>query len=292
MRYKNIFWGIFFIAIGVLWLLHNQHFIYIDWQNTWYLWPFILVLMGISIIPIKDVFKIILDVIVLSIAIFVLLTPSAQHHKQHKETLTNITSLEYSDTLAIQTASLSIEAGGGSFVFIPNNELIQLVGINSNKYNLDIVKNEQLLSQHADIDLEIYPLVHQKREITIQLHPFPVWEMSLEMGACKSIMDMHKFKIKDISIEAGISDIYLKIGDLYPEVNIEVSTGASKVKIEVPSTMKCVIHNESALGNSRFIGFENQSGSVYTSPNSQNSLKGQIDISIESGVSNIEIIRY
>ncbi|MDD3281786.1 MAG: DUF5668 domain-containing protein, partial [Bacteroidales bacterium] len=98
MRYKNIFWGIFFITIGVLWLLHNQQIIDIDWRNLWYLWPFILVLVGISIIPVKDIYKIIMDVILMGIAIFVPLTPFNQNEINKQRPFSELINVDYKDS--------------------------------------------------------------------------------------------------------------------------------------------------------------------------------------------------
>lgn len=294
MRYKNIFWGIFFITIGVLWLLHNQQLIHIDWQNAWYLWPFILVLVGISIIPVKDIYKIIMDVIVISIAIFVMLTPFNQDEINKQVPFTKLENVNHKDSIHFHTASLSLEAGTGTLVFAPGNSLIQVFGLNIQAYDLKITKKKKNNFPHAKIDLEIYPFkqLSKKNKAIIQLDTAPIWDLDLDAGIAMSKIDLTHFKVKDLSLDAGISDIHLRLGNLYPNVKVEVSTGISSVKIEVPYTMRCNIHKESTLGNYRFVDFENHGDGYYTTSNPQDSLIGHIDIYIETGVSTIEVIRY
>ncbi len=294
MRYKNIFWGIFFITIGILWLLHNQQIIDIDWENLWYLWPFILVLMGISIIPVKDIYKIIMDVIVMGIAIFVMLTPFYQDKINKQIPFPKLINADHKDSIHFQTASLSLEAGTGTLIFAPGNSLIQVLGLNAQAYNLKIIKKKKNHSSHAKIELEIYPFkqLSKHSEAVIQLDTVPVWNLDFDIGISKSKIDLTDFKIKELDLDAGISDVELRLGSLYSNVKVEVSTGVSSVKIEVPYSMKCSIHNESALGNYQFVDFENQGEGYYTSSNPPDSLIGHIDIYIETGVSNVTVIRY
>jgi hypothetical protein len=66
MKFRNIFWGIILIFFGMLFTLENLHVLDFDWYNMWRLWPVIIILWGISILPVKDVIKIGLILIVLT----------------------------------------------------------------------------------------------------------------------------------------------------------------------------------------------------------------------------------
>ncbi len=69
MKFRNIFWGIILILLGVLFTLDNLHVIDFDWYNLWRLWPVVLVLWGVSILPVKDFIKIILVLVVLGASV-------------------------------------------------------------------------------------------------------------------------------------------------------------------------------------------------------------------------------
>ena len=50
MKTSNIFWGVFFIAIGGLILLGNYTALNFTWHSAWKFWPMVLVLIGVSIL--------------------------------------------------------------------------------------------------------------------------------------------------------------------------------------------------------------------------------------------------
>lgn len=59
MSYRKIFWGVMLVLIGTLFILKNVGVIFFDWVTIWRLWPLILILWGISLIPVKDYLKLI-----------------------------------------------------------------------------------------------------------------------------------------------------------------------------------------------------------------------------------------
>ncbi|MDR1459964.1 MAG: DUF5668 domain-containing protein [Bacteroidales bacterium] len=69
---RSSFWGILLIAIGILLLLKTLHILSFSWNDIIKLWPLLLIWVGIWLIPMRDVFKIILDVIVFAIGIYIL----------------------------------------------------------------------------------------------------------------------------------------------------------------------------------------------------------------------------
>jgi multisubunit Na+/H+ antiporter MnhC subunit len=69
---RSSFWGILLIAIGILLLLKTLNILSFSWKDLIKLWPLILVWVGIWLIPMKDIFKIILDIIVFALGIYIL----------------------------------------------------------------------------------------------------------------------------------------------------------------------------------------------------------------------------
>ena len=59
MKYRHVFWAFILIAIGILFMLNNFGVLEFGFRTLWSLWPLILILWGISILPIKDGIKII-----------------------------------------------------------------------------------------------------------------------------------------------------------------------------------------------------------------------------------------
>lgn len=58
-----IFWGLMLIFIGLLFILRNFDIVDFNWAYVWRLWPLMLIYAGISMLPIKEVIKLILAVL-------------------------------------------------------------------------------------------------------------------------------------------------------------------------------------------------------------------------------------
>ena len=296
MRYKSVFWGILFITAGLLWLLKSLQIVDFGWHDVLALWPFILIWTGISVIPVKNVIRIILDILTLCVALFVLLFPCNKPGNDGIR-ITDKVAVETLDSLEYAYAELSMNAGAGTFIFAPGNALIEIKGLEMSERYLNIVESQEDNMRSAEITLNIHPFVdiidnNQEKEMYVLLNPTPVWEMDLDMGASRSIMDMRDYKIQSLSIDAGVSDIALTLGDKYSDVEVEVSAGVTNLSMKVPLNMKCVIENKSALSGLNFKGFTQLSKQEYVSESQSDTVKGVIHITLESGVSNLSVERY
>ena len=60
MKYKHIVWPVLLIFIGLIILMSNMGWFHFNWAGIWQLWPVILIIWGISILPVKDLYKYIL----------------------------------------------------------------------------------------------------------------------------------------------------------------------------------------------------------------------------------------
>lgn len=68
MKSRNLYFGIIILFIGVIALLSSLHVINFNWHSARTLWPIILVVVGISMLPLKDYLKGILLVLTLGAA--------------------------------------------------------------------------------------------------------------------------------------------------------------------------------------------------------------------------------
>ncbi|MEG1555833.1 MAG: DUF5668 domain-containing protein [Bacteroidales bacterium] len=294
MRYKNLFWGILLITIGILWLLKSVSMVNFSWSDMIRLWPLILVWIGIGLLPFKDHWKILMDMLVLGFGIVLLFYPS---HLSCSTTETeSVTTPEYvyenADTTKIQTAEFSLDAGAGVVSLKPGANLIKVSGIAKSEYNLNIEQNSE--AGYAHIELDQIPVVKPTtgKHFKVALSPSPIWKMNFNLGAIQGDFDLSEHKVSDLDINAGASELDLKIGTLHPKVNIDLSAGASSVKIAIPKSMKCIIQNESALSNVDFPGFTKMGKGTYQYNDPDSANTGCININIKSGASNCEITPY
>ncbi len=65
MKSRNLFLGIFILFIGVIAFLASIDVFEFRWSIVWRLWPMLLIIMGIMVLPIKDWLKALLVVVAL-----------------------------------------------------------------------------------------------------------------------------------------------------------------------------------------------------------------------------------
>ena len=69
MKSRNLFWGLLFVAIGVVALLASLDVIEFSWRIAWRLWPMLLIFVGIAVLPFKDWLKALLMLAALAVGV-------------------------------------------------------------------------------------------------------------------------------------------------------------------------------------------------------------------------------
>ena len=316
MKSKNIFWGIVFITVGVLWMLKVLDVISFSWCVLFKLWPLIFVWVGIKLMPIQDKWKIILNVFVLVIGIAFLLISSNSRCCSHKWAKLFRCDKEWSytcnsndndgDTLVYanrnfiaydenyENANLKLEVSAGNLFFTTGKHLI---AIQEKESSSKITINSTIdAANTVNVKAEVHPLGkiidHSSGNYKIQLHSAPIWKMDLELNATAGEIDFSSFKIRKLDIESNASSLDLKLGNLYPDVTVNVESNASAVNISLPRDMKCTLKKaENNLSSFTVKGLKKQSKNYYISDN-ECETAGVVDIIVEANVSSVEIKRY
>ena len=125
----------------------------------------------------------------------------------------------------------------------------------------------------------------------IKLNPNPVWDINVETGATKLDFDLSKFKIKNLTLSGGAASFDVKLGNPLATTNVEVATGVSKVKINVPKDAACSIRTNSGLSSSDFDGFDKKDDNRYETPGFD-AAKNKIYIHLTGGMSGFKVKRY
>ena len=60
MKNKNLLLGIILLFVGVVALLASLDVIEFRWSIVWQLWPILLIIFGIMVLPVKDWLKVIM----------------------------------------------------------------------------------------------------------------------------------------------------------------------------------------------------------------------------------------
>jgi len=121
-------------------------------------------------------------------------------------------------------------------------------------------------------------------------------EVRFDVGAVSAVADLSDLKVARVVMNAGASDIRLKLGNLADNVDVQVSGGAMSLTIRVPATAACTIHATSGLSDVRVPASFRRTGGIPVLGDSTFTADGsggpRIAITLTSGVSDIQIETY
>lgn len=330
MKYKHIFWGTVLITIGSLFFLKNLELIYFDWRAVLRLWPLLLILWGVSILPVRAFIKLILSfAAILLTLLFIYANPQSFKYshwnlwdlwsdsqnqnelrwedkedrnqdqppenvqENTEETAWDEQSFTEPFDAAIDKAVVRFDAAVGEFsINEPTDELLDF----SKKGNLGPYK---IISKTFDdkkiiaLDLEknFFRGSNLRNIASIKLNENPLWDMEIDVGAADMDLDLSRFRINQVIIDGGASAISLKLGDMYEKSIISIDAGASSIQISVPESSGCLVDFDTFLSRKTLNGFEKTESGTYKTEN-YNDAKNKVIINLDAAVSSFNIDRY
>jgi len=300
MKFRNIFWGIILIVIGLLFTLQNLNVVDFDWYSLWRLWPVILVLWGVSIIPVKSFIKIILVLVVLAASLFYMMDETVSWHSSKYSssyyngknmTVNQEFVIPYEDS--VQVATLNMEIAASKFVLVDESyDLIDFTKKGSSvNYKYSVSQIDSVVDVDIYLENEVKLEGHNHNRVDMSLNPQPVWDLNFEIGAADTDFDLSGIKVNRINIEGGAASIKVKLGDENPNTKMNIETGASSINVMVPKESYCELDITSVLSGKNIVGFEKVDHGHYITDN-YDEAENKIFIVVETAVSSYSIIRY
>lgn len=311
MKFRNLFWALILIAIGLTFLFSNFGWLDFHWVSIWRLWPLIFIFWGISILPIRDVIKFILVIafIALSFIFFNQITEPRWCFTIHDN------DWNFSDewdeentprTFSYNTQLLSVPMDSVS------HKAVLKMDAAAGRFQVDS-ETTDMLSFRKEGDIGDYSMITdlqdgktvihitleknrkirrvKKNNVNIKLNPDMVWDLDFDIGAAEVNMDLSEFKIDTARIEAGAASVEIKLGARQPLTYLTYSAGAASLEVMIPKESACEIHSESVLVSRDFEGFINKGDGIYQSTNYPEGAN-RIILKIESAVSSLKVERY
>lgn len=320
MNYNKVLWGFILILIGSLFILKNLDIISFSWFQFLNLWPLLIVLWGIALLPVKSIIKLLLSVAVVFVGIFLVQNYESDswsdfwHPRKYKyerseprkqwrsekdkdnEWRSDTEEKQYlffAYTPEITKAVLKLDAAAGSFYLDEASEHLIEVEKEGNIGNYSLTSHDEGDKQIVKLSLEERTVFKEKlrHRLNVKLHNDPVWDLDLNIGAALLDFDLSPFKTNNIDIDGGASSITLKIGNLHPKVNIDIDAGVSSVVVEIPESSGCQVKASSVLSGKDLKGFKKTEGGRHETENF-NTSTNKIYIRSDIAISKIEIKRY
>jgi len=306
MSYRKIFWGLLLVLIGVLFILKNTGVLFFTWHSIWQLWPVILILWGISLIPVKDWIKLALSFVTIVITFFAVqqYAPKDDHkwnfewndnndrdNKDDVTTYNRVMSEDY-DSLT-KFAELKLNIGVGKFSIKDTTRLLIEVKHDNNNANYSMTAKAEDSLTIIDLSLEKGDFNEGKmnNNVNMKLNPNPIWDLDLNVGAAEVDFDLSGFKTRNLKIQGGASDIDLKIGAALPLTDVKLEAGAASIILRIPESAGCEIISNTFMSSKDFKGFTKVANQKYQTPNFATSAN-KIMINLQAGVARVDVVRY
>lgn len=192
----------------------------------------------------------------------------------------------------IQKADISLNYAVGSFVLKYSTPLVYQCQVSYRYPEFKPVEYFSIQDHEAKILINHQPVSDKmardpKNQIDLKLNPDIIYNIFLETGATSVDYDLSKFKIENFTIKSGASHINI----IAPQYNgiIRVTSGVSKIDIAIPEQVGAMVYLDTGLSVKDFDkNFERQEGNIFISQN-YHSAPYQVNINIDSGISQIKV---
>ena len=215
MNTGRIFWGVFLLTVGALFLAHGVLPILIDWTTLWRFWPLALVLGGLSLLLRKHPARIVVTIVgavllgLFVYGLFSFLSPFEQRRQGEGREFTD--RIEVPLAPSTTSASLALEFGAGRCTLSGGgNGLLEASASSSfGRYVLDQQTEGDAvrLALRFTSRRQIWKFWRAANTLDVRLSDVPVWTISLECGAARADVDLSDTKVQDLRVETGASSV-------------------------------------------------------------------------------------
>ncbi|MGC8864572.1 MAG: LiaI-LiaF-like domain-containing protein [Bacteroidales bacterium] len=304
-KFRNVFWGVILLILGIVLALKNFGIISFSWRALLQLWPVLLILWGISVIPARASLKVILALFVAILSVALVYYKSPQYEdkpwwqwnentewNEEDWTAEEQVLAEPWDT-AVKRVELKLEAGAGKFEIADTTQSLIYFHRSGNvgPYVLESYDDEEGRKLHINVQKSNFDLGSVKNEVNIRLNPEPLWDMEIKAGAAELNVDLSKYKVRNCEISSGAASAILKMGATLDSAQVKIEMGAASVKVLVPREVGCQIKSESVLSSRKFPGFDKLKSGLYQTPGFDHARK-KIFLDVKSAVSDLSVEQY
>lgn len=294
----RLFWGILIFLLGIYFLGANVGaWSYADLTRIWQFWPLLIVLLGISLLVRSWEFGwiVVLAAFILSVSFvaYAFRHPDRFHLKEiniHQ----NVQEYNISESLSssAQAASIFIDTGAVNLNVKSDSDKLIDGSLKSSFANPDLSVTElggNVVATLKTTNQNGIPGLGLKNDLTLSLTKVIPIDLSINSGAASMNLDLTDAKLRTLLVETGASSLNIDLGeDTLPDAKLVIKAGASSINIKTPEDIGVKITAKTGLSDKSFEGFDKVGSNEYHSKN-YNSVNKRIEISIDAGVSSINI---
>lgn len=299
MNFGRIFWGLLILFAGVIllgislgWWGENV------WQSLLLLWPVIIVLIGVRMIFGDSPLSVILLILLFGASFaFALNVNGVQDRIYGKDKITMRSDAFSAPILEnVDKARIDLNIGAAQIEISGADSQKLLEGKFINNYPLTINNSKSGSTQTTSITENIssrsFRTLNKDRELQLNIKEGLPIDLLIKSGASSANLDLRNINLVNLNIDTGASKNEVRFGEKVDKIKVMVNAGASSFKFLVPKGFALSVQSDSGLSSFDFKGLSlKKEGRTYTSDDFGTNQK-QIEFSIKTGVSSIELESY
>lgn len=332
MRSDRLVPGMILVIIGAAFLLYNFGYLDFHWENFAFLWPLFIVMAGVNLLLAHNrtawasILKI--GVVIGGFALILFGNFDGHtrwwwpHHSHFHYNSDLDDNNDDEDDNSSDGAKVMNVKGNGEFkeAYKPGMKIARLnISGGATTYRLNDTTSDLFKADtrefmgrfeyngHQDDSVFVmdFKMKNAKNwswgshnsddnKVNLSLNTRPEWEMTINAGATDLNFDLSKYKVRSVDLNGGAGQFVLKMGQPLQSSNIEISTGAADVTINVPQNAACQIESDgSFLASNNFDknGFTKTDDSHYQTPGFS-SAANKMYIHINGAISDFKVNKY
>jgi len=301
MKPKQLFWGICFISLGILFLANSVFHANIQLETIAKFWPVIPILLGANLLFEQQYVKAATSGVAglfLGLVIFSLIShPYSCTEIHFNESEMKNVNFTLPDDAKIKRVEFELNAGAGAFsISDGDSNLVKI--ISSDKLSRFAV-DTTISDSTAEISLKMKDIKakfnigkdsSKQNGVGIKLNTRPLYSTTIEIGAATANLDFSKLKIEQLHLKMGAASLQLSLGQPVNESEVTIEAGASTMNISIPKDAAVSIQTDLALSSKNMGGLTEKSDNNYESAGFA-SAKNKFVIKIDGGLTTLNIHR-
>jgi hypothetical protein len=300
MKTKQLFWGFFFLTLGMLFLLGGSLSIYLDENFVWDYWPVLLILLGVLIMIRDHIIKTII-IVMIAVGFAALVYGICDGGEKHIEEDFDWDEFDNTPTVIHQRynsdfefANLTLSGGWGDITLSEGSDYLWELHSNKTLENISNTTSAEGNKVTSEITWEKRGWKfwkENKNKFNLLLNKNPVWNLVFEIGAANTKLHLEKLKVKNVKIKSGATNIKIYFGKRYPVSKLTLETAASNLEVYLPKESGCRVDMSSLFNMKKLPGFVKDSQGRYINKNFESS-ENKVLIDLKGAATNFKVFYY
>ena len=327
MRSDRLVPGMILVIIGAIFLLYNFGYLDFHWQNFAFLWPLFIVMAGVNLLLAHNrsawasILKI--GVVVGGFALILFGNFDGRfrwwphyHYSYNSDSddngddddnssdgakVVNIKGNgEFKEAYKPEMKIARLNVSGGAATYRLNDTTSDLFKADTKEFKGRFEYNGRQEDSVFVMDFKMKNARvmgwgnngNDANNVYLSLNTRPLWEMTINAGATDLNFDLSKYKVRSVNLNGGAGQFVLKMGQPLQTSNIDISTGAADVTINIPQNAACQIESEgSFLASTNFDGFTKTDDDHYQTAGFD-AAQNKMYIHINGAISDFKVHKY